>query len=77
MSTDRDERALRLFEAAIERKPEDRAAFVAEACGHDPTLQAEVESLLAVRTQSKSFLESPAMGAGFHVARGKSIRCLV
>jgi len=36
-----------LFHEARERTPADRAAFLASACAHDPTLRREVESLLA------------------------------
>jgi len=41
------QRAKALFLAAFERSPEDRAAFLAQACGDDPALKQEVESLLA------------------------------
>jgi serine/threonine-protein kinase len=37
----------RLYHAALERAPGERARFVAEACGGDRSLQKEVESLLA------------------------------
>ncbi len=37
----------RVFNAAIERKPEERAAFLESACAGDATLRREVESLLA------------------------------
>jgi tetratricopeptide (TPR) repeat protein len=36
-----------LYHAALERKPSARAAFLARACGNDPELRREVESLLA------------------------------
>ncbi|HEX8799183.1 MAG TPA: hypothetical protein VF772_11245, partial [Terriglobales bacterium] len=36
-----------LFGAALERRPEERGAFLQEACGSDESLRAEVESLLA------------------------------
>ena len=35
--------------------------FVAEACGQDDELRAEVESLLAYKVQSADFIESPAL----------------
>jgi tetratricopeptide (TPR) repeat protein len=39
-------RAKDLFLEALERPPGERAAFLTEACGHDPDLRMEVESLL-------------------------------
>ncbi len=36
-----------LFGAALEREPAERGAFLRDACAHDPSLQKEVESLLA------------------------------
>src|SRR5262245_32990871 len=38
-----------------------RAAYLAEACGGDEALHHEVESLLALDTHAKSFLETPAV----------------
>src|SRR5919206_3287709 len=35
-----------LFQAALERRPEERAAFLDSACSHDGALRREVESLL-------------------------------
>jgi tetratricopeptide (TPR) repeat protein len=40
-------RAKDIFLAALDHTPAERAAFLADACGSDPLLQAEVESLLA------------------------------
>ncbi|MHC4427946.1 MAG: serine/threonine protein kinase [Planctomycetota bacterium] len=46
MTAERAERGHELFEQAVERPPEERSAFLAEACS-DVELRAEVESLLA------------------------------
>src|SRR5688572_2906745 len=40
-------RAKDVFLAALERPPEDRDAFVEDACGSDTTLRQEIQSLLA------------------------------
>jgi hypothetical protein len=37
----------RVFAEALEREPEERAAFLDDACGGDAELRHEVESLLA------------------------------
>ena len=54
---------------ALERPAEDRAAYVAAACGGDAAMRREVESLLASHRDADAFLETPARlpgrGAGF------------
>jgi hypothetical protein len=50
-----------VFAGARELPAELRAAFLAEACGGNEALHHEVESLLAVDTHAKSFLETPAV----------------
>src|SRR5262249_47236547 len=49
-----------LFHAALEREPNERAAFLSEACGSDATLLAEVESLLPSDARTGRFFYSPA-----------------
>ncbi|HEU4388374.1 MAG TPA: protein kinase [Blastocatellia bacterium] len=50
-----------LFEAALERGVEARAAFLNEACAGDESLREEVERLIRLYEQDKSFMESPAV----------------
>ncbi|HWY51136.1 MAG TPA: protein kinase [Chthoniobacterales bacterium] len=49
-----------LFQSAVERAPEERAAFLDEACHGDEGLCREVESLLASYERAENFIESPA-----------------
>jgi serine/threonine protein kinase/Tol biopolymer transport system component len=49
-----------LFQAALERAPEDRSAFINEACGDDDSLRREVEALLAADGEARSLIETPA-----------------
>src|SRR5213080_2895422 len=49
-----------LFQAAVERAPAERAAFLHEACHGDQGLRHEVESLLTSHERSENFIESPA-----------------
>ena len=46
-----------LFQAALDRPPEQRSAFLDEACP-DPQVRSEVEELLAAADSSSSFMES-------------------
>jgi len=50
-----------LHEAALELKPEERAAFLNRACGEDQALRREVESLLAAEMRAGDFLVAGAM----------------
>jgi eukaryotic-like serine/threonine-protein kinase len=56
----------RLFHSALERPPEERAGFLAEACVTDE-VRREVEALIAAHEQSGEFLDAPA----FEVAGSK------
>jgi non-specific serine/threonine protein kinase len=49
-----------LFHSAVERAPEEWAAFLDEACQGDESLCREVKSLLASHERTKNFIESPA-----------------
>jgi serine/threonine-protein kinase len=49
-----------ILDAAIQRPPSERAAFLSAACSHDETLYREVESLLD--SYESAFLEQPAVG---------------
>ena len=53
----------RLFDAALEREPHERAAFLDEACADDEALRREVESLLAHATRAGTSSQAPAAGA--------------
>jgi serine/threonine protein kinase/WD40 repeat protein len=61
MPPDRWTEVDRLFHAALERRPEDRAAYLDAACGGDEVLRGEVESLLAHEPALEGFLERPAL----------------
>src|SRR6267142_5479054 len=49
------------FLAALELAPEDRTAFLIQACDGDDELRDEVEKLLASYEDAGSFLSSPAI----------------
>ena len=46
-----------LLDSAVELTPERRSSFLAEACGNDQSLRAEVEGLLMHYEQAENFLE--------------------
>ena len=49
-----------LFHAAVGRPPEERSAFLKEACEGDPALHEELESLLRYEFVAAQFLDRPA-----------------
>ncbi len=49
-----------LFQSATERAPEERAAFLDQACHGDEGMCREVESLIASYERAENFIESPA-----------------
>jgi serine/threonine protein kinase len=51
-----------LFEAVRTRSAEERARYLADACGPDTELRAAVESLLTAHDAAAQFLQSPAVG---------------
>jgi serine/threonine protein kinase/Tol biopolymer transport system component len=65
--SDRRRRVEDLCDAALERDADERAAFVARACGRDERLRHEVEALLAYAETSKRFLEAPLQELAAHV----------
>ena len=54
-----------LFLKALElSSPDERAAFLAQACGAEVTLRRQVEAMLHAHAASDSFLERPAAAMG-------------
>ena len=68
MPPHRDNRISDLYHEALARAPEERDAFLMEACGGDEALRNEVESLLAFEPPSARFLERPAAGVAADAA---------
>src|SRR6201998_4364275 len=56
-------RVKQLFQSALERASDQRAAYLQEACEGDEALRQEVESLLSREEAVDGFLETPALEA--------------
>jgi serine/threonine protein kinase/Flp pilus assembly protein TadD len=57
-----------VFFAALEKgAPQERAAYLAEACAGDADLRRRVEKMLAAQAQAGSFLEQPALSRALTV----------
>src|SRR5262245_5783106 len=53
----------RVFQAALEREPRERSAFLDEVCSDDRELRKEVESLISCDDQHDCFVDAPAFDA--------------
>ena len=60
MDSERWGRLNKLLHDALDRSPEERDAFLRQACGGDEPLAREARSLLSVEQQAVTFLERPA-----------------
>jgi tetratricopeptide (TPR) repeat protein len=60
MTLERWQRVDEIFQAAIERHPAERAAFLDKCCADDQELRTEVESLISCDKQGLSFVDEPA-----------------
>jgi len=61
MNPERWQEIERLYSAALELGPGERASFLEEACAGDEALRKEVDALLASRSGIDRFMENPAM----------------
>src|SRR5438132_8306323 len=71
MTPERWQNVKEIFQAALERTPEERAAFLSEACDRDESLRKEVESLIASHQKDGSFIDSPAYEAAAQIVGDK------
>src|ERR1043165_9368586 len=58
MKPDRWRKVDELFEAALDREPSHRAAFLDQACGSDRELRREVEKMLDIDNQAQDFIKT-------------------
>ncbi len=63
MTPERWQQVKAIFSSGIQYEPEERAAFLSQACGGDEWLRSEVESLIASHEKDGSFIDSPAYQA--------------
>jgi eukaryotic-like serine/threonine-protein kinase len=61
MDPERWQKIEQLYHSALKRKPDQRSAFLQEACARDDALRREVESLLTNEGDANSFIEAPAL----------------
>jgi eukaryotic-like serine/threonine-protein kinase len=77
MKAARWKKVIDLFQSAIERAPEERAAFLDESCHGDEGMRREVESLLTSHERAENFIEVPAFEVAPELATTDSAGPLV
>ena len=63
MANDSWDRIKQIVDEAIHREPEERSAFLNEACDGNDSIRREVESLLSSFERADGFMEAPAFDA--------------
>ena len=63
ISPDRWQHLDRIFGEALDRRPQDRDAFLYQACAGDPDLRREIDALLIQDAAAANFIETPAAAA--------------
>jgi len=77
MKAERWKKIIDLFQSAVERAPEERAAFLDEACHDDEGVRREVDSLLTSHERAENFIELPAFEVAPEFATNDSASALV
>ena len=77
MKAERWKKVIDLFQSALERAPEERAAFLDESCHGDEGMRREVESLLTSHERAENFIEVPAFEVAPELATNDSADALV
>src|SRR6266487_230363 len=73
-SLNRFEQVRQIFDEALARAPEARAAYLAEACAGDAGLAREVAALLAAQAVAGSFLSMPSGVRAFEASLAPGAR---
>jgi len=61
VNPERYQQIARLYHAALELQPGERAAFLDQTCASDAELRREVASLIASDEEAEDFIETPAL----------------
>src|SRR2546427_5889308 len=77
MNAERWEKIKELFETALEREGNLRAAFLAEVCSGDPSLRAELDDLIASHERAGSFMEEAAFEPAMKLVAEDQLDALV
>jgi eukaryotic-like serine/threonine-protein kinase len=65
------------LQAALDRDPLERSAFLEKACAEDASLLGEVESLIKSHDEAQSFIESPLLEGATELLQERRDRPIV
>jgi hypothetical protein len=71
MKAERFEQVDQIFQAALEHKPAERAAFLDKACAGDTELRSKVEALISSDEKASSFIERSAFEVAAEMIAGQ------
>src|SRR5262245_29880190 len=71
MERNRWEQIERLYNAALEREPDAREAFLDEACAGDEDLRRELAGLISCDISNDSFIQAPAIEVAARALSGE------
>ncbi|HEX4950322.1 MAG TPA: protein kinase [Blastocatellia bacterium] len=71
MTPERWQQVKAIFLSALEREPQERALFLAQACSDDPQLKSEVEALISSHQQAGGSLETMVMDVAAQMLNGQ------
>jgi non-specific serine/threonine protein kinase/serine/threonine-protein kinase len=74
VQADRWQQLEEIFQSALDRAPENRAAFIDSACSGDAELHAEVDSLLAAHEQGDADFQCAAFEEAIKVLQQRTVR---
>jgi eukaryotic-like serine/threonine-protein kinase len=66
-----------VFHAVLELAPDDREAYLQQACNGDKSLYAEVSSLISAFDSRDGFIEEPALNLGFKILTQSSEQSMI
>src|SRR5277367_6055142 len=62
-----------VLQSALDRAPEEREAFLRQACGEDAALEREVRSLLTLESRAEGFMGRPAIDVAASAVAGEQL----
>jgi eukaryotic-like serine/threonine-protein kinase len=77
VTPERWQRVKQIFQSAIECPPDERAAFLAQACQDDHKLRSEVESLISSHDQAGDSIEAMAVEAATEMLEDDQARSII
>jgi serine/threonine protein kinase/Tfp pilus assembly protein PilF len=77
MTPEHWQRVKQLLQSTLERKPNERSAFLAEACAGDESLRKDVEELIISHEEAGSFIDDPPLNVYAEMLAAEQTESLV